>query len=332
MSGAPVMDLLRWVYEEPVRMLLFVVPVGVLLTWMTSRFQGARQRRQKERLRIWRKRQSLTYYGAVKETEKARTALERRNGGTMVVDVIHDISSTKVVVPGDVYSAITFDQATDILEQLRDADPEGPVDIVLHTLGGYSLAAELVAAALKAHKGKVTAYVPYIAMSGGSMLALASGSINLGKNAMLGPIDTQYSGYPASAYERLLKAKSNAMGDLSDPYYLRAVTAIDAEEDARTKVQKMLGEKIANFFLDTRSHHGSGIDFKEAQKVLGDKIRNDCPDEVYAFVNAKLAALRSVQREAVEKGIEGLIGSQPEENKGPKPIDGAPTIATKLPR
>jgi ClpP class serine protease len=298
-----------------------VAAIVLLFALLGLSNRGAQRRRQNERLTAWRKRQSLTYYGAVKETEKARTALEKRNDGTMVVDVIHDISSTKVFVPGDVYPAITFDQATDILEQLRDTDPEGPVDIVLHTLGGYSLAAELVAGALKAHKGKVTAYVPYIAMSGGSMLALASNKIFLGKNALLGPIDTQYGGFPASAYERLLKAKANAVGDLSDTYYLRAITAIDAEEDARTKAQKMLGESVANFFLDTRSHHGSGIDYSEAVKVLGDRIKNDCPKEVYAFVNAKLAALRGVQREIVGKTIEGLIGSESEGNKESKPAN-----------
>ena len=234
-------------YGVPVLLVAAALVLTIFVRVYSRR--GTRQRRQK-RLKVWREKQALTYYGAVKKMEDARSALETRNGGTMVVDIVHDISSTKTVIPGDIYPAITFDQAVDVLEQLRDADPNGPVDIVLHTLGGFSLAAEIVAGALKAHKGKVTAYIPYIAMSGGTMLALACDHIKLSKNALLGPIDTQYSGYPASAFKRLLEAKKDAIGDLSDAYFLRAITSIDDDEDARRKVKNMLGEEVAEFFLE----------------------------------------------------------------------------------
>jgi len=63
--------------------------------------------------------------------------------------------------------------------------------VILHTLGGYSLAAELVAAALKRIRDPRRVYVPYIAMSAGTLIALAADRIHLGKNACLGPIDTQ---------------------------------------------------------------------------------------------------------------------------------------------
>lgn len=310
-------EALRFATEHQFWILLLILGASVFAfaVWALTQYDAYRRRRQ--RLKAWRDKRALTYYAASKQMEKARRALEKRNGATMVVDVVHDISSTKSVVPGDIYPAITFDQAIDILEQLRDADPNGPVDIVLHTLGGYSLAAEIVAGALKAHKGTVTAYVPYIAMSGGTMLALACHRIMLGKNALLGPIDTQYSGYPASAYEKLLRAKENAIGDISDAYYLRAVTSIDEDKDARKKARKMLGDRIADFFLDYKSHHGSGIDFEEACKVLGNRIENKCPDEVYTFVNARLAALRSVYREAVGRRIEELIGTEPKESQEP---------------
>lgn len=314
MVDALMAEVLRLVEKYPVA-IVFILGALILAlgAWRLSHY--AQKLGQQKGLKVWREKQTLTYHAAVKKTEKARKALEQRNGGTMVVDVVHDISSTKSVVPGDIYPAITFDHAIDILEQLRDTDPNGPVDIVLHTLGGFSLAAEIVAAALKAHKGTVTAYVPYIAMSGGTMLALACDRVMLGKNALLGPIDTQYSGYPASAYKKLLDAKKNAIGDISDAYYLRAITSIDEDEDARAKARKMLGDKVADFFLDSRLHHGSGIDFADASGVLGNKLENKCPDEVYAFVNTRLAALRSVHREVIDRRIEELIGAEPEENR-----------------
>lgn len=311
MIGTLAAEAIRFADEYWLHISIVSIALILLAAILIFAIREARHRRRKKALEVWRKKQELTYRKAVEQTEEARKALEKRNGLTMVVDVIHDLTSTKGLVPFDIYPAITFDNAIDILEQLRDADPDGPVDIVLHTLGGFSLAAEIVTGALKAHRGRTTAYVPYVAMSGGTMLALACKYIVLGKNALLGPIDTQYNGYPASAYERLLKdKKENAIGDISDAYYLRAITSIDDEKDARAHVRKMLGSDVADFFLDTKVHHSSGIGFEEAASVLHGRIASNCPKEVYAFVNARLAALRSLYREAVGKNIDALIGTE----------------------
>jgi ClpP class serine protease len=55
----------------------------------------------------------------------------------------------------------------------------------------------------------IRAIIPQIAMSGGTMIALACKEIVMGKHSNLGPIDPQYSGVPAHAikeeFERALK-------------------------------------------------------------------------------------------------------------------------------
>jgi len=53
--------------------------------------------------------------------------------------------------------------------------PDGrPIDIILHTPGGLSLAATQIAYAIRKHPAPVTVFVPHYAMSGGTLIALAA--------------------------------------------------------------------------------------------------------------------------------------------------------------
>ena len=51
--------------------------------------------------------------------------------------------------------------------------------------------------------GTVTAFVPYVAMSGGTILALASDQVWMSPIARLGPIDTQFGEFSGDALRRL---------------------------------------------------------------------------------------------------------------------------------
>ena len=55
-----------------------------------------------------------------------------------------------------------------------------------------------IARAIKAHKGKVTVYVPHYAMSGGMLIALAADEIVMDNHAVLGPVDPQLGEFPAA--------------------------------------------------------------------------------------------------------------------------------------
>jgi hypothetical protein len=57
--------------------------------------------------------------------------------------------------------------------------------------GGLVRAAMQIAGALEAHRAKVTVYVPVYAMSGGTLLALATDETVLGEFSVLGLIDPQ---------------------------------------------------------------------------------------------------------------------------------------------
>lgn len=69
------------------------------------------------------------------------------------------------------------------------------LDLILHTPGGQMAAAESLVCYLKALFGKdIRVFVPQIAMSAGTMIALSSKEIVMGKQSNLGPIDPQFGG------------------------------------------------------------------------------------------------------------------------------------------
>lgn len=69
------------------------------------------------------------------------------------------------------------------------------LDLLLHTPGGQISAAESLVYYLKALFGKdIRVFVPQIAMSAGTMIALSAKEIVMGKQSNLGPIDPQFGG------------------------------------------------------------------------------------------------------------------------------------------
>jgi ClpP class serine protease len=86
---------------------------------------------------------------------------------------------------------IDIHDSEDVLRAIYMTDDDVPLDIVLHTPGGLVLAALQIAHALRAHKAKVTVFVPHYAMSGGTLIALAADEIVMCEHSVLGPIDPQ---------------------------------------------------------------------------------------------------------------------------------------------
>lgn len=72
------------------------------------------------------------------------------------------------------------------------------LDLFLHTPGGSIAAAESIVAYLRSMFGtNIRAIVPQMAMSAGTMVALACSVVVMGKHSSIGPIDPQFSGMPA---------------------------------------------------------------------------------------------------------------------------------------
>ena len=211
--------------------------------------------------------------------------------------------------------------AIDILAALKSAPETQPVEIVLHTLGGWGIAAEMIANAIRNRKGSTKAYVPYIAMSAGTMIALACREIHLGKNASLGPIDTQLNGFPARSYLRLKNEKPAA--SMSEVALLYCYDAEKITQDELDKACKLLNDehkkldgadveldkackllkdehkkldgadvcRVAKELADKGREHGELIGFAAA-KQMGINVKEGCPDEVYDLVDNRIDAIK----------------------------------------
>lgn len=81
---------------------------------------------------------------------------------------------------------------------IHELDRPKGLDLLLHTPGGDTAATESLVDYLRSMFGTdIRAIVPQIAMSAGTMVALACKEILMGKHSSLGPVDPQIAGVPA---------------------------------------------------------------------------------------------------------------------------------------
>src|SRR5258706_2814662 len=105
---------------------------------------------------------------------------------------------------------IDIHDSEEVLHAIQMTDSHVPIDLVLHTPGGLVLAAVHIARALHEHTGKVIAFVPHYAMSGGTLIALAADEIVMSRHAVLGPVDPQVGQSPAASILKVLEKKPMA--------------------------------------------------------------------------------------------------------------------------
>ncbi|WP_417497363.1 SDH family Clp fold serine proteinase [Maricaulis sp.] len=145
----------------------------------------------------------------------------QRARGSVVLRVVHHLP----------YEYVDEHTAIEAIDALRAAGPDAPVDIILHTPGGLLHAAQQILHALKHHRGRKTAFIPYSAWSAGTMIALACDEIVLGSSAVIGPIDPQLGGLPAPLLAELLDDKSNDR--INDQMLVIAKMAKQAVKEAK---------------------------------------------------------------------------------------------------
>jgi membrane-bound ClpP family serine protease len=96
--------------------------------------------------------------------------------------------------------AITDADKNGFMSTVHRLDPSRGLDLLLHTPGGSIGATESIVDYLHSVFGtNLRVIVPQIAMSAGTLLALAARSIVMGKQSSLGPTDPQLNGAPAGA-------------------------------------------------------------------------------------------------------------------------------------
>lgn len=113
--------------------------------------------------------------------------------------------------------AIDDNDKNAFMQCVHGLDKKEGLDLILHTPGGNTAATESIVNYLRQIFGNnIRAFVPQIAMSAGTMIALSCREIIMGKQSNIGPIDPQFGGMScAGVLEEFEKAIENIKADPS---------------------------------------------------------------------------------------------------------------------
>ena len=222
-----------------------------------------------------------------------------QNGAAKTIAIIHDFGHP-YGHQTDERKYLSTREAFEILAEIRSVGKDTPIDVILHTPGGEVFACELIASALK-DRPNTTAYVPYCAMSAGTIIALATEKVVMGKYACLGPIDTQFFGFPIESFVRLLKEKP--IKDVDDTTVLLAYLAEKELKTARQRACELLNKhhfgsddacQLTDFLAAGDLPHSEQIGRARAAELGVNIGKEECPDGVYKTVEARLELFRSM--------------------------------------
>lgn len=224
--------------------------------------------------------------------ESARAAwlrrLERKRGSRVIALVHRRESVSFFGFPLIEYIDIQDSEA--VLRAVHLTDDDVPIDIILHSPGGVSLAAEQIARALCRHKSKVTVFVPHYAMSGGTLIALAAHELVMTPDAVLGALDPVIGQYPAASVMAIAGKKN--FDDMSDDTYMLLDQARKATEQMKATVKFLaahrVSEEAAQKLTDAFTAGNWTQDYPisvDELKEMGLSITCQMPLEVFQFMS-----------------------------------------------
>lgn len=216
---------------------------------------------------------------------KIVSALENERG-SKVITLIHRREPWEEESKGGDTAHLTIEDSEHVLMQIRSTPPDVPIDLIVHTPGGLALAAEMIATAVKLHKAKVTVIVPFYAMSGGTLIALAADEIMMEPYSVLGPVDPQIGGWPSGTLLHLTQKKSAE--SVSDQMWMLAEIAGLSLASVQRFIMWLLADKLpqqasaktAEFLSGGYLSHDTPI-MLDAARSLGLPINSSIPGKVY---------------------------------------------------
>ena len=193
---------------------------------------------------------------------------------------------------------IDVNDSEEVLRAIHMTDENVPLDIVLHTPGGLVLAALQIATAIRAHKAKVTVFVPHYAMSGGTLISLAANEIVMARHAVLGPVDPQLGRFPAASLLKVVEQKP--IKDVDDETLILADVGRKAIHQVKTSARELIEGHLSPERADALAEkmatgtwtHDYPISATEA-KELGLPVSTDMPKEVLELMTLYPQPVRS---------------------------------------
>ena len=189
---------------------------------------------------------------------------------------------------------IDIDDSEEVLRAIRAADPNTPIELIIHTPGGIALAATQIALAIKDHPAPTRVIVPHYAMSGGCFIALAADEICMDPHAVMGPFDPQLGDqqgiYPASSLLKIVEAKHiNRVDDRTLVLAEEAKKAMrQTEEFVRVlvsdKFEKEQVDKILKELASGKYTHDYPLTASAIKALLGECVQKEIPPEIYTLM------------------------------------------------
>src|SRR4030081_3461446 len=168
------------------------------------------------------------------------TLIERERKSRVILLVHRQETMSFLGFP--LFRFIDINDAEEVIRAIHLTDADVPIDLVLHTPGGLVLASLQIARAIKAHKAKVTVFVPHYAMSGGTLIALAADEIVMESHAVLGPVYPQLGEYPAASLVKAVRAKD--VNKVDDKTLIMADVAEKALQQIHAEVLELLPDRL----------------------------------------------------------------------------------------
>ncbi len=224
--------------------------------------------------------------------ERAREGLIdrlRKRRGSKVIAMIHRQEQLGFL-GFPIFRYISIEDSERVLRAIRTTPPDVPIDFIIHTPGGLALAASQIANALVKHKAPVRVIVPHFAMSGGTLIALASDEIIMDENAVLGPVDPQLGNSPAASILRAVERKGEK--EVDDNTLIMADVAEKAIKQMVDYVTWLLTQKgwdldrakrVAEELATGKYTHDYPLTVEKLRE-LGLKVSTNVPEEVYELM------------------------------------------------
>lgn len=219
--------------------------------------------------------------------QKLIKSIEKKHGSRVIV-LIHR-QETMSLLGFPVYKYIDIDDSEEVIRAIHLTDAKTPIDLILHTPGGLVLAATQIARAIKKHPAKVRAYIPHIAMSGGTLIALAADEIFMNDDAVLGPVDPQLDNCPAASIVDVLRVKP--ISEIADRTLILANMAAKAIDQVRDTIFALLVDRFgrerakeaAELLAEGYWTHDYPLTIEEL-KAMGLAVRPEIPEDIYKLM------------------------------------------------
>ncbi len=218
----------------------------------------------------------------VLSTREILARLEAKRG-SRVIAIIHRENMAR-----DRLDAVDLEDA---LTAIRKTPKDRPLDVIVHSPGGWISCAQQIARAIKAHPAKTTVFVPYFALGSTSFMAFAADEVVMSQHAALSPVDP-FVAY-GSASSVLAGIKNKPIDRVSDETVIYADFARKLLDETRRVTCELMHEgkehcgacRLADELVSGKSYSWRAIS-PIAAKELGLHVSIAMPPEIYDLIRS----------------------------------------------